>query len=68
MGVPLAGMQSANDRSSRMDRARGKRIVSPRWYWSVDSERSYSLSDHPDSPDGMISAALTFKIKELIFK
>ncbi len=29
---PEAAIQSATERSSRMDIARGKRIVKPKWY------------------------------------
>jgi hypothetical protein len=30
-----AVMQSETERLTRMDKARGKRIVNPKWYWSV---------------------------------
>jgi hypothetical protein len=30
--APEAVIQSATERSSRMDMARGKRIVKPKWY------------------------------------
>jgi len=33
--APEAVMQSETERSSRMDNARGKRIVKPKWYWST---------------------------------
>jgi hypothetical protein len=33
--IPEADMQSETERSSRMDIARGKRIVKPKWYWSM---------------------------------
>ena len=47
--VPVADMQSAMVRSSRIDKARGKRMVNPRWYKSVV----------------VISAALTLMMNEL---
>lgn len=33
--APEAVMQSETERLSRMDKARGKRIVKPKWYWSA---------------------------------
>ena len=33
--VPDAAIQSERERSSRIDRALGKRMVHPTWYWSI---------------------------------
>ena len=59
--APDAVMQSETERSSRMDKARGKRIVKPKWYWSTIriSEQSYHALRMYEIPEARISAAFT---------
>lgn len=65
--VPDAVMQSAMDRSSRMDKARGNLIVTPKWYWSISHGTSarQCVQKHCIIPEVVISAALTFSMNEL---
>lgn len=66
---PEALMQSSIPRSSRIDSARGNRIVRPRWYWSVQKREEKSTPGKGgstlDSPVLVISAAFTLSINEL---
>lgn len=62
---PDAVMQSSIARSSRIDRARGKRIVKPRWYWSVERSIPRQECRVNKSPVLVISAAFTLSMKEL---
>lgn len=71
--VPVAVIHSAILRSSRMDKALGKRIVNPRLYIAVyeaflKPERIRRICEKGYQPEGTISAAFTFNMNELKVK